>query len=104
MYTVDNLIELRKLLNMSQAEFAAQLGITRESINKMERGKSNMSRRTVSRLKQLLEKHSLDEYSQDVNIFWKSFTKGLGCQSALSLAAPRAKSSGYSFSGSVGGY
>ena len=61
---------------MSQAEFAAQLGITRESINKMERGKSNLSRRTVSRLKQLLEKHSLNEYSHDVNILGKASQKG----------------------------
>jgi phage repressor protein C with HTH and peptisase S24 domain len=75
MFDVHNLIEIRRLLNMSQAEFAAQLNITRESVNKMERGKSNLSKRTAVRLKQLLEKHSLGEFSQDVNILGKASQK-----------------------------
>ena len=76
MFDVHNLIEIRRLLNMSQAEFASQLNITRESVNKMERGRSNLSKRTVSRLKQLLEKNSLGEFSHDVNIFGKTSQKG----------------------------
>ena len=75
MFDVHNLIEIRRLLNMSQAEFASQLNITRESVNKMERGRSNLSKRTVSRLKQLLEKNSLGEFSHDVNILGKASQK-----------------------------
>ena len=77
MFDVHKLIEIRRLLNMSQAEFASQLDITRESVNKMERGKSNLSKRTASRLKQLLEKNSLGEFSQDVNILRKASQKAL---------------------------
>jgi len=72
MFEVHNLIEIRRLLNMSQAEFASQLNITRESVNKMERGRSKLSKRTSNRLKQLLENNSLGEFSHDVNILGKA--------------------------------
>ena len=75
MFQPHNLLEIRKLIGMNQAEFANELNMTRELVNKIERGKSPISKRTVGRLKLLLEKFSLDEFSHDVNILGKASQK-----------------------------
>jgi phage repressor protein C with HTH and peptisase S24 domain len=72
-----NLLEIRKLTGMNQADFARELKMSRESINKIERGKSPISKRTTARLKSLLEKHSLNDLSHDVNISGKTSQKEL---------------------------
>jgi phage repressor protein C with HTH and peptisase S24 domain len=77
MFEPHNLLEIRKLIGMSQADFAMELKMTRESVNKIERGKSPISKRTVLRLKTLLEKYSLNEFSHDVNILGKASQKSL---------------------------
>ena len=75
MFEPHNLLEIRRLIGMNQAEFASELNMTRESVNKIERGKAPVSKRTIGRLKLLLEKHTLSEFSHDVNILEKASQK-----------------------------
>lgn len=67
-----NLIEIRELYNLSQTDFARQLGITREVVNKMEKGRMNVSKRTAARLQKFLLEHPVAVGSGDVNILGKS--------------------------------
>ena len=75
MFEPHNLLEIRKLTGMNQSDFARELKMSRESINKIERGKSPVSKRTTSRLKSLLERYSLNDLSHDVNILGKTSQK-----------------------------
>jgi phage repressor protein C with HTH and peptisase S24 domain len=75
MFEPHNLLEIRKLIGMNQADFARELKMSRELINKIERGKSPVSKRTTSRLKSLLERYSLNDPSHDVNILGKASQK-----------------------------
>jgi phage repressor protein C with HTH and peptisase S24 domain len=72
MYTVHNFLEIRKLAQMNQSEFAKELGITRESVNKIESGKSTLTKRTAKLLHAFIEKHSIGDFSHDVNILGKA--------------------------------
>src|SRR5689334_15521713 len=72
MFEPHNLIEIRDLYGFSQTEFATQLGITREVVNKMEKGKMKVSKRTSLRLKKFLQEHPFGSFSGDVNILGKS--------------------------------
>jgi phage repressor protein C with HTH and peptisase S24 domain len=74
MFEPHNLLEIRKLTGMNQSDFARELKMSRESINKIERGKSPVSKRTTSRLKSLLERYSLNDFSH-VNILGKASQK-----------------------------
>jgi len=65
------LLEIRELHGLSQDDFARKIGRTRELVNKMENGKSPVSKSTFSRIKTFLESHSAPLFSQDVNILGK---------------------------------
>ena len=72
MLSLHNLLEIRTLTGLSQGEFASELGITRELVNKMEKGRMKASKRTLDRVSAFLDKKQLHEYSQDVNILGKA--------------------------------
>ena len=72
MINANNFLKIRQLFRMNQGEFAKELKITRELVNKIESGKSAVSKRTAEKLKILLEKHQLEEISHDVNILGKA--------------------------------
>lgn len=72
MFDSINLLEIRELYNLSQADFATHLGITREVVNKMEKGRMKVSKRTAGKLKNFLQEHALTSNSGDVNILGKS--------------------------------
>jgi phage repressor protein C with HTH and peptisase S24 domain len=60
-----NIKEIRQLYNFTQQEMATALGITREMINKMEKGKRSVSRATQARLKLLLQERQGEQFSQE---------------------------------------
>jgi phage repressor protein C with HTH and peptisase S24 domain len=60
-----NIKEIRQLYNFTQQEMATALGITREMINKMEKGKRSISRATQARLKLLLQERQGEQFSQE---------------------------------------
>ena len=72
MFDSYNLLEIRELAGLSQADFAHRLGITREVVNKMEKGRMNISKRTAVRLQKFLQEHPLNVSGGDVNILGKS--------------------------------
>jgi phage repressor protein C with HTH and peptisase S24 domain len=72
MFDAYNLIEIRDLYGFSQTDFATKLGITREVVNKMEKGKMKVSKRTAARLQKFLQEHPFVPSSGDVNILGKS--------------------------------
>lgn len=67
-----NLLEIRELSGLSQTDFARKLSLSREVINKMEKGRMKVSKRTVARLQNFLQEHPLGAISGDVNILGKS--------------------------------
>ena len=72
MFEAHNLLEIRELYELNQTDFAQRLGITREVVNKMEKGRMKVSKRTASRLHKFLQEHPLASFSGDVNILGKS--------------------------------
>ncbi len=72
MFTSYNLLEIRELYGFNQTDFAAKLGITREVVNKMEKGRMNVSKRTASRLQKFLQENPMAASGGDVNILGKS--------------------------------
>lgn len=73
------LLEIRELYGLSQDDFAKELGRTRELVNKMEKGKSPISKSTVERVKAFLESKSVPYFSHEVNFLGKpSQAKSLG--------------------------
>lgn len=72
MFESHNLLEIRDLYGFSQTDFAQKLGITREVVNKMEKGKMKVSKRTAARLQNFLQEHPFGSFSGDVNILGKS--------------------------------
>jgi transcriptional regulator with XRE-family HTH domain len=70
---VPNLKEIRQLYNLTQEEFAQALGITRELVNKMEKGKCAVSKATRILVQNFQEAQKREEYSHasvsDVQIF-----------------------------------
>lgn len=72
MFDAYNLIEIRDLYGFSQTDFARELGITREVVNKMEKGRMNVSKRTAQRLQKFLQERPWGANSGDVNILGKS--------------------------------
>lgn len=73
METTPNVKNIRQLYNLTQEEFALALGITRELVNKMEKGKSGVSRGTKALLQQFMEARKSENNSHetvsDVQIF-----------------------------------
>ncbi|RYY95581.1 MAG: helix-turn-helix domain-containing protein, partial [Chitinophagaceae bacterium] len=70
---VPNIKEIRQLYNLTQEEFAGALGITREMVNKMEKGKCGVSKATRVLLQQFQEARKSEDFSlpavSDVQIF-----------------------------------
>lgn len=60
-----NIKEIRQLYNLTQQEFAAALGITRELVNKMEKGKSGVSKATAALLRQFTQERRSENFSHD---------------------------------------
>lgn len=65
---VYNLREIRELYNLTQGEFAEALDLTREMVNKMEKGKMKQSKATQAKLKLFLEAQKSEDNSQGVEI------------------------------------
>ena len=72
MFDAYNLLEIRELAGLNQADFARKLGITREVVNKMEKGRMNVSKRTAARLQKFLQENPLGVTAGEVNILGKS--------------------------------
>ncbi|MEI6947221.1 S24 family peptidase [Paraflavisolibacter sp. H34] len=69
MISAHNLKEIRQLYNLTQEEFAQSLGITRELINKMEKGKCPVSRQTSLLLQKFLEeRRQREEFSHEATL------------------------------------
>jgi len=60
-----NIKEIRQLYNLTQLEMATALGITREMVNKMEKGKRSMSRATSALLQQFIKERQGEQVSHD---------------------------------------
>jgi transcriptional regulator with XRE-family HTH domain len=56
-----NIKEIRQLYNLTQGEFAAALGITRELVNKIEKGKIGVSKATAALVRQFVQERSGSE-------------------------------------------
>lgn len=72
MFDAYNLMEIRELYGLSQTDLAQRLHITREVVNKMEKGRMKVSNRTAARLQKFLQEHPIAAFSGDVNILGKS--------------------------------
>lgn len=69
-----NIKEIRQLYNLTQDEFAQALSITRELVNKMEKGKSPVSKGTAAKMALFLQERQSEYFSQDVQIIGKAHT------------------------------
>lgn len=63
-----NIKEIRTLYNLTQEEFALQLGLSREMVNKMEKGKCGVSKATKALIKQFEMERKSENFSQDVEM------------------------------------
>jgi phage repressor protein C with HTH and peptisase S24 domain len=69
--SIHNVKEIRQLFNLTQQELAAALGITRELVNKMEKGKNPVSKATQAMLNQfILERSENNSLSVDEVLFF----------------------------------
>ncbi|MFL5772885.1 MAG: S24 family peptidase [Flavisolibacter sp.] len=66
MKSIINIKEIRQLHNLTQQEFADLLGITRELVNKMEKGKTGVSKATSALVKQFLHERKSENNSQNI--------------------------------------
>lgn len=69
MKNIHNIKEIRQLHNLTQEEFALALGITRELVNKMEKGKCGVSKGTAALLQQFVQERKRENFSPDVELF-----------------------------------
>lgn len=60
-----NIKEIRQLYNFTQQEMAAALGMTREMINKMEKGKRSVSKSTQALLQRFMQERQGEQFSQE---------------------------------------
>ena len=70
MQSAYNIKEIRQLYNLTQQEFAGALGITRELVNKMEKGKTTVSKATSALINQFISERRSENSSlveNDVN-------------------------------------
>lgn len=68
MATAQKLKEIRAAFNLSQAEFASALGLTREMVNKMESGKCGVSKATKALLQQFLQEKNSEPFPNSEQI------------------------------------
>lgn len=66
--TAYNIKEIRQLYNLTQEEFATALGITRELVNKMEKGKCRVSKATALLIEKFKADRKSEDFSQDVTV------------------------------------
>lgn len=99
MFTAENLLEIRDLAGLSQSDFARKLGISREVVNKMEKGHLQVSKRTSGKLQKFLEERQNLTFSGDVNILGKSSQGGEKSYSRKSFLSQRfdSKTTGHSY-------
>jgi phage repressor protein C with HTH and peptisase S24 domain len=69
-----NLREIRELYNLTQGELAQILELSREHVNKMEKGKSSQSKATKLSLKRFLDSKKSEESSQEVAFLGQAAT------------------------------
>jgi phage repressor protein C with HTH and peptisase S24 domain len=72
MIEAHNLVEIRELHGLSQEDFAKKIGRTRELVNKMENGKTEISKSTLVRIQKFLESSSGGVFSHEVHYLGKS--------------------------------
>lgn len=79
MKTEYNIKNIRQLYNLTQEEFATALGITRELVNKMEKGKCGVSKATKLLINNFIEERKSEDISHsivsDVQIFGTAHPK-----------------------------
>ncbi len=63
-----NIKEIRQLYNLTQEEFAVALDITRELVNKMEKGKTKVSKATSLRIEKFMQERKSESFSHEVNV------------------------------------
>lgn len=63
-----NIKEIRQLYNLTQSEFAAALGLTREMVNKMEKGKCPVSKGTNALLQRFIQERQGENFSQEIDL------------------------------------
>lgn len=68
MFSAHNIKKIRELYNMTQEQFALSLGITRELVNKIEKGKTKVSDNTILRLQKFVKERESEFYSQDATV------------------------------------
>jgi phage repressor protein C with HTH and peptisase S24 domain len=68
MMDANKFIQIRELAGLNQGAFARELGLTRELVNKIESGKTRLTKRTSKRVQQFIEQRQGGEFSHDVNI------------------------------------
>lgn len=61
-----NIKTIRQLYNLTQEEFAIALGITRELVNKMEKGKSKVSKATDLLIQRFIQERRSENFSYEV--------------------------------------
>ena len=66
MTTNYNIKNIRQLYNLTQEEFALSLGITRELVNKMEKGKCGVSKATKLLIQRFIQERKSEDYSHEV--------------------------------------
>lgn len=68
MQTVHNLKQIREICNLNQTEFAKELGVSREYVNKMENGKCDVKKKVTQKLQQFMEARQADGFLPDVEM------------------------------------
>lgn len=89
MLTPENLLEIRDLAGLNQGQFASEIGVSREVVNKMESGKMKPSKKTVAKVEMYLQKQQNGVKSGDVNILGKSSQQSKKSSSKESFQAQR---------------
>lgn len=84
-----NLREIRQLYNLTQEEFAIGLGLTREMVNKMEKGKCSQSKSTHLRVREFLESRKSENFSHDLEFMGTALPGGKSVDAALSYMEVR---------------
>ena len=71
MFHTEKLIEIRRYLGLSQAEFARRIGYSREVVSKVENGKMEASKWFIDAVLKLQNEHRLAGISHEVQILGK---------------------------------
>lgn len=72
MLTRYKLLEIREIAQLTQAGFAKRIGYSREVVNKVESGKTAISKRLEKAVVQFVQEHALTGFFDDVNKLGKN--------------------------------